>query len=273
MTGAHAAGPEVDAAMAEQRVCAVIPAAGRGTRLGAAVPKIMLEVADGVTVWHLLHRRLRPFTAQVHVVVSPAGRVPFRALVAGEEAVSVSVQEEPRGMGDAIFGCAGHWSGFDPVLVVWGDQVNLSARTVRRVVQAHRDANAGGHGLTVPLVSQPEPYVEYEFDAGSLVRVRQSREGDRCRPGGLSDVGVFCLSTRGLVAAWHGYLAGAENGGATGEVNFLPFLPYLSQELGWPVTVVPVDDPAEASGINTVAELEFARRRLAQSTAAAPPPG
>jgi bifunctional UDP-N-acetylglucosamine pyrophosphorylase/glucosamine-1-phosphate N-acetyltransferase len=92
------------------------------------------------------------------------------------------------------------------------------------------------------------------------VRVRASREGDQCRPGGLSDVGVFCLSTAGLLSAWTGYRSDAVPGTATGEVNFLPFLPYLSQGHGWPVTIVPVADPAEARGINTSSDLEFARQ-------------
>lgn len=57
-----------------ERVCAVIPAAGRGTRLGSGIPKIMIEIAGGVTVWHLLYRRLRPRSEHVHVVVSPKAR-------------------------------------------------------------------------------------------------------------------------------------------------------------------------------------------------------
>ncbi|MEV4100326.1 NTP transferase domain-containing protein [Nonomuraea sp. NPDC049649] len=243
--------------MSDQRVCAVIPAAGSGTRLGLGIPKILVEVADGVTVWHLLHRRLSPWVEHVHVVVSPAGELPFRRLAAAEierGAVSVSVQERPKGMGDAIFGAAAHWEGYDRILVVWGDQVNLSSETVRQVVHA-RSA-----GLTLPLVPMPDPYVEYELDGPVLTGVRMSREGDLCRPGGLSDVGVFCLGTDALPEAWEGYLAGAEPGAATGEVNFLPFLPYLSRVRGRPVTVVPVSDPDEARGINTPDDLDFARR-------------
>jgi bifunctional UDP-N-acetylglucosamine pyrophosphorylase / glucosamine-1-phosphate N-acetyltransferase len=253
--------------MSEQRVCAVIPAAGRGSRLGLAIPKIMLQLADGVTVWQLLHRRMHPWVAHVHVVVSPAGEAPFRRLAVGEiqgGGVSVSVQDQPTGMGDAIFGAARHWGNYDAVLVVWGDQANLSPLTVRRTVQHH--ARAGVPGLTLPLVPTPDPYVEYEYEPASarLRRVRQSREGDECRPGGLSDVGVFCLSTEGLAAAWHRFRAGAEPGAATSEVNFLPFLPYLSQVHGWPVTVVPVTDPREAQGINTPGDLDFARQAYRQ---------
>ena len=218
----------------------------------------MLEIADGVTVWDLLYRRLRPYVDHIHVVVSPAGEGGFRSLAAerisaGE--VSVSVQETPTGMGGAIFGAAPHWEGYDAILVVWGDQANLSPVTVRRVVDAHP-----GDGLTIPLVAMPDPYVEYELDGPRLIRVRQSREGDECRPGGLSDVGVFCLGTQGLRAAWIAYLAEAAPGAVTGEVNFLPFLPHLSLAGGWPVHPVTVEDPAEARGINTEDDLEFARR-------------
>lgn len=249
---------------AARRVCAVIPAAGRGTRLGLDTPKIALEIADRVTVWHLLHRRLRPWVAHLHVITSPTGETPFRRLAADgieQGSVSVSVQDEPRGMGDAIFGAARHWQAYDSMLVVWGDQVNVSAATVSRVVAEHlRTTSPARSGLTIPLVPMPDPYVEYELTAAGLVRVRMSREGDRCRPGGLSDVGVFCLSTDGLRPAWASYLATAGRGAATGEVNFLPFLPYLSQALGWPVTVVPVTDPDEARGINTRDDLEYARQ-------------
>jgi bifunctional UDP-N-acetylglucosamine pyrophosphorylase/glucosamine-1-phosphate N-acetyltransferase len=257
--------------MAEQRVCAVIPAAGRGTRIGLGVPKITIELADGVTVWHVLHERLRRWADHVHVVVSPDGEPLFRALAAADLAtgdVSMSVQAQPDGMGDAIFGASQHWDRYDAVVVVWGDQAGLSADTVRRVVTAHRDAvvEPGGHGggLTVPLVPMPEPYVEYEVsgEPPRLLRVRQSREGDECRPGGLSDVGVFCLSTDGLTEAWLGYLGGAVSGASTGEVNFLPFLPYLSGDRGWRLTVVPVIDVGEARGINTPDDLDAARRAL-----------
>ncbi|MEW9534453.1 NTP transferase domain-containing protein [Microbispora sp. NPDC049125] len=260
-----------------ERVCAVIPAAGRGTRLGFGIPKIMVEIADGVTVWHLLHRRLRPQVGHVHVVMSPEGEAPFRELAAPEiatGAVSVSVQDEPTGMGGAIFGAAPHWEPYDAILVVWGDQANLSPATVRRVVAAHREA-----GLTIPLVPMADPYVEYEIAGPTLAAVRQSREGDECRPGGLSDVGVFCLGTDGLLEAWTRYLGEAAPGAVTGEVNFLPFLPYLSRDAGRPLTVVPVDDPDEARGVNTQADLDFARQAFLRDTEAgglgryAGPPG
>ncbi|MFG2002817.1 NTP transferase domain-containing protein [Spirillospora sp. NPDC048911] len=247
----------------------MIPAAGHGTRLGGTVPKVMLEIADGVTVWHLLYRRLRPWVDHVHVIVSPTGEPPFRRLVdTGMETgeiergtVSVSVQEKPTGMGDAIFGAAEIWESYDGILVVWGDQANLSSATVGEVVRVQSQVSVGAV-LAVPLVPMPDPYVQYDLEAGALRRVRMSREGDRCRPGGLSDVGVFCLSTSsgGLRRAWERYLDEATPGAVTGEINFLPFLPYLVRAHGWETRVVPVADPDEARGINTRDDLEFAQR-------------
>lgn len=248
--------------MSGRTVCAVIPAAGKGSRLGLDVPKILVPVSGDRTVWHLLHERLSVWCDHIQVVVAPAAYDRFAAVVAADPRfrdVSVSVQEHPVGMGDAIFGSRPHWSSFDTIVVVWGDQVNLSASTVQRVLSTHGGVDQSR--CTLPLVRDPRPYVEYRFASdGALVEVLQSREGAVCRPDGLADVGVFCLSTAGLAAAWCGYVAEQEVGRATGEVNFLPFLPYLSTVCGWPVRVVPVDDPVEARGINTPEDLDFARR-------------
>ncbi|MFJ2369554.1 NTP transferase domain-containing protein [Microbacterium sp. NPDC087665] len=244
----------------------MVPAAGRGTRLGADLPKILVPVARGHRVWHLLHESLSTVADHVHVVLSPDGETLFRDLAMSEIAsglVSTGVQPIPIGMGDAVFRDAESWSADDDILVVWGDQVNLRATTLVRTVEAHRDGT--GPRLTMPVVRPAAPYVEYVFHDSSLVAVKQSREGDSCRPGGISDVGAFLLTAEGLKEAWQTYLdriRDDELGQLTGEVNFLPFLAYLSRDLGWAVTTVEAVDQVEARGVNTPEDLEFARRSL-----------
>ena len=232
------------------RVCAVIPAAGRGSRLGIGGPKILASVSESETIWSVLHAKLAPLVDHVHLVLSPDGAAAFPPLPPN---VSYSIQPEPLGMGDAIFGARAAWSGFDAILVVWGDQVFVSTGTLRRALDALISPQ---HQAVLPVTRMARPYVEYLFEGGKLTDVLQTREGDETAPNGFSDVGTFLLVTRGLIEAWDGYQVQALRGGATGEINFLPFLPFLSAQ-GWTVTPLEVADATEARGINTQEDLSF----------------
>lgn len=250
-----------------RRFCAVIPAAGRGSRLGAAGPKLLVPVDGGRTIWDLLQELLEGQADRVHVVLSPSGAPAFEARLRGRGArrgrVTWSVQAQPRGMGDAVFGAWRAWREYENVLVLWGDQALLSKGTLRAVVEAQRAAPAPA--LTLPLVRSAEPYVEYRFDAaGRLAEILQSREGDECRPGGWADVGLFALSTRGLRRAWREHLRARQPGRRTGELNFLPFLAYLARGRRWRVARVEVGDPDESLGVNTPEDLERLRSILSR---------
>ncbi|MHB8419587.1 MAG: NTP transferase domain-containing protein [Myxococcales bacterium] len=257
-----------------RRACFVVPAAGRGSRLGGSGPKILTRVAPGHTIWSLLRQRMSGVADHVHLVLSPEGKAAFEAEAALEEAgsaggraeaegrgiradagISLSVQPAPRGMGDAIFGAREHWAGYDDILVLWGDQLGISRGTLKQVAAAQ-----SAPGVTLPLVRVERPYVQYQFDErGALSRVLQSREGDVCEPAGLSDVGLFGLSTAGLADAWAEFERLGTVGAKTGEANFLPFLSFLSTARSWPVRRVAVADAGEARGVNTPEDLAFFR--------------
>lgn len=232
------------------RICAVIPAAGRGTRLGSGLPKLLTPLTATQTIWSILHTKLSPLVDHIHLVLSPDGVAAFSDLPAN---VSYSIQPSPVGMGDAIFRSHETWSGFDAILIVWGDQVFVSTDTLARAIFALGDAP---HSGVLPVTAMAKPYVEYVWNGDCLSAVRQSREGDACTPNGLSDVGTFLLSTHGLKAAWEKYLAQAPRGGHTGEINFLPFLPFLAAH-GWAIEPMTVADATEARGINTKDDLAF----------------
>jgi len=243
-------------------VCAVIPAAGVGSRLAIGIPKILAPLSSRETVWSVLRHKLVAVVDHVHLVVSPAGEPLVRAAVGDDQRsgrVSLSIQPEPIGMGDAIFRASSVWAKADAILVVWGDQVFVSHETLTRSLDAH-----GGKPRTIalPLAEMPNPYVEYVFaHDGRLTTVKQAREGDVCSPFGLADVGTFVLSVPDLVPEWRAYTEQGACGARTREINFLPFLGYLSQR-GWSVCPVPVSDPTEARGINTPDDLAFFQNRF-----------
>jgi bifunctional UDP-N-acetylglucosamine pyrophosphorylase/glucosamine-1-phosphate N-acetyltransferase len=231
-------------------ICALIPAAGRGTRLSTDLPKIVAPLTAHDTIWSILYGKLNPLVDHIHLVLSPDGA---RQLPIPPANVTVGIQPQPIGMGDAIFCGFDVWSKYDAVLVVWGDQVFVSGDTLRRTIAAldHSQNHA-----VLPVTRMGTPYVEYVFDGPRLTKVLQTREGDTTAPDGYSDVGTFLLTTQGLKPAWQDYLKAAPRGGCTGEVNFLPFLPFLSA-LGWTITPLGVADATEARGINTKEDLAF----------------
>ncbi len=140
--------------------------------------------------------------------------------------------------------------------MVWGDQVFVSADTLTRAIAALDNPR---HQAVLPVTRMATPYVEYVFEDERLTRVLQSREGDTTTPNGFSDVGTFLLTADGLQPAWQAYLQTAPRGSTTGEINFLPFLPFLSAQ-GWRIQPLEVADATEARGINTPDDLDFFRK-------------
>ena len=234
------------------RICAVIPAAGHGTRLRGDLPKILTPLTETQTIWSILQQKLSPLVDHIHLVLSPQGEKQFASLPAN---VSHSVQPAPTGMGDAIFRGHAIWSNYDAILIVWGDQVFVSSDTLRRAIAA---LTASRRQAVLPVTRMAIPYVEYAFDGDRLICVLQTREGDVTTPNGYSDVGTFLLATDGLKQHWENYLVAAPHGRQTGEINFLPFLPFLSAQ-GWTVRPLEVADVTEARGINTPDDLAFFR--------------
>lgn len=144
------------------RVCAVIPAAGRGTRLGIGGPKILAPLSEAETVWSVLHAKLAPLVDHIHLVLSPDGAAAFPPL---PPRVSHSIQPQPLGMGDAIFGAAAAWDGFDAILIVWGDQVFVSTQTLRRALDALVSPQ---RQAVLPVTRMAKPYVEYLFEGPQI---------------------------------------------------------------------------------------------------------
>jgi bifunctional UDP-N-acetylglucosamine pyrophosphorylase/glucosamine-1-phosphate N-acetyltransferase len=238
--------------------CAVIPAAGRGTRLGLDIPKLLAPVGEDATIWSVLREKLFSAAERIHLVVAPQWASTFESLLANDpqrQNLSVSVQQEPRGMGDAIFGSYDHWAKAANVFVVWGDQIHISTSTLQRALSHHHESS--GRHCTIPTLVLDKPYVQYCFDEQDrLTAIRETREGAVCDPRGFSDVGTFLLDVDGLRDDWDLYRRERNAGAVTGEINFLPFLPYLAKH-GWQVSRIAVEDPVEARGINSLEDLKF----------------
>ncbi len=233
------------------RACwtAVIPAAGRGTRLGFSRPKILYPLR-GRPILDWLLDFLVPNCASLVFVLSPEG--------AGEVAAAlerripghfaVVIQETPTGMGDAV-ALALPQVKTRHAAVVWGDQVALRRESVETCMRLHQGPLQPS--VTCPTVLRANPYIHFDRDAaGRLVGLRQAREGDVMPELGESDTGFFCLETaalRGLIERLRAESGGT--GSVTREFNLLPVIPLAARR---EVVLTPrVMRLEETVGVNT----------------------
>jgi bifunctional UDP-N-acetylglucosamine pyrophosphorylase/glucosamine-1-phosphate N-acetyltransferase len=239
----------------------VIPAAGTGSRLGAALPKLLVAVNGRPMVQHLLDL-YSPFADRAVVVVSPAAKtLVSEALAGAAPPVSLAVQPEATGMLDAILIARAQLESERPsrVLITWCDQVAIARRTVEAVVAAA--AAEPEPALVLPTCRRETPYVHLQRDpAGRIVGVLHRREGDDMPARGETDAGVFDLSAQAFFDWLPQYADAPEIGARTGERNFVPFVAWAAAR--GTVVAVPCGNPEEAVGINTPEELAMLEAHL-----------
>ncbi len=251
------------------KILGVVPAAGRGSRLGMGRPKALIPLGSGVCVLDRICGAMRAVADDTVVVISPGFlEDPDAKQVLTRNRLSTVVQEKPSGMLNAISLTESMWKTFDAVMIIWGDQVNIRQSTLiaARATYAAAIETSGGSVCVIPTAWVENPYVQYDFThEGDLLAIKESREGDECDTHGKSDVGTFLMSTDGLnEAIRHGQKI-LEPSLVTGEVNFLPLLRSLP-DLGWCVSESASALPIESIGVNTAEELASARAEFLNSS-------
>lgn len=244
----------------------IIPAAGLGTRLRSSLPKVLVPVA-GVPMIDWLLDLYRHAVDRVVVVVNPGAALAVRKHLqqrTNVPPIDVVEQISPTGMLDAILlGLpAAERSNSSSIWVTWCDQVAVHPKTIERLAER---TTGRSPALVVPTVISAEPYIHLERDeARRFVRVLHRREGDEMPPIGESDMGVFALSGQAFRVWLPQYAGDVETGRATGERNFLPFIPWVSARAE--VESFLAEDPMEAIGINTPDDLARVERYLTRTT-------
>lgn len=240
----------------------IVPAAGRGSRLGVQAPKALVRVAGRSMLEHLLHRH-GPFVDRLIVVVAPSAIDLFSSFVAEHSAaIDLVVQPRPTGMLDAITMASQLVSAHRParIAVTWCDQIAVTSATVERL--SRHAMSSGAAALVFPTLTVDHPYIHFDRDEGGrIVGVRQRREGDRMPDRGETDMGLFDLSLDAYLRDLSVFADDAQASSGTGERNFLPFIPWLAARTV--VETIPGAAAIETVGINTPEELAAVEAHLA----------
>jgi bifunctional UDP-N-acetylglucosamine pyrophosphorylase / glucosamine-1-phosphate N-acetyltransferase len=157
--------------MAQRKTAAVIRAAGKGTRMKSALPKVMHPLAGCPMIRHLLASVSAAKLDRAVVVVGPEMESVAKA-VAPAPAV---VQKDRLGTGHAVLCAKDALKGFGgDALVLYGDTPLLTPETLRRVMAARRKgaavvvlgfepADPGAYGrLVLGAKGDLEAIVEYK---------------------------------------------------------------------------------------------------------------
>ena len=132
--------------MAERTCLAIVLAAGEGTRMRSARPKVLHEIAGQSLLAHVLAAVRQAGGSATAVVVGPDAAAVSAEARRCEPGAEAFVQTERRGTAHAVLAAADALArGADDILVIFGDTPLIRPQTLRRM----REALAKGAAIAV----------------------------------------------------------------------------------------------------------------------------
>jgi len=241
-------------------IAVVVLAAGAGTRMKSALPKVLHPLANRPMLRHVLANVMALKPARIVGVVAPGARDVMAAFAPH----ATVVQKKPLGTGNAAKAALGALRGHTgPVLVVFGDAPLVTSASLKRLLSACAKERAAV-GVLGFVAGDPSPYGRLIVHRGMLEKIVESKDADEIeRTVDFCNSGVMCLDGR-LIA---GLLAGIKNKNAKREF-YLTDAVALARAAGHKAIAVEGEE-AEFQGINSRAELAVAERALQQRLRAA----
>jgi bifunctional UDP-N-acetylglucosamine pyrophosphorylase/glucosamine-1-phosphate N-acetyltransferase len=244
-----------------QDVCAVVIAAGQGTRMRSDLPKILHPLGGLPMAGHILEVCRRLGVKRTLVVIGHQAERVREALAAYP--VEFALQEEQRGTAHAVLQTEAALQGFaGDVLVVNGDVPLLSDALVRRLLATHAESRALATAITTRL-ADPAGYGRVLRDARGAFRgiVEEVEATPAQRRVKEINAGIYCFKAPRLFDALHKVRPSS----VKGEL-YLPEVLAILLKARARIATVLADDSREVLGINTRGELADAygilRRRV-----------
>jgi len=240
----------------------VIPAAGKGTRLGYNLPKILYPILGESILYHLVGL-FQKYCSHFIVVASPEGSQKIQKELescCNSNDFRIVIQEEPKGMAHAVWQ-ARNATKTPHTVVVWGDQICLRDETISSTLTYHQSNSA--NVLTFPTVIKRDPYIHFQRDdEGKILKVLQKREKEINMEVGENDCGFFTFSTESLFSVLkNGLKSPVSLGTHTKEVNLLQLFPQFEVRNN-EVNTLRIAHEDETLGINTAEEAQTAESVL-----------
>ena len=236
----------------------IILAAGKGTRMRSAIPKVLHKLAGKPLLEHVVATARNLSPTKIHVVVGH-GSEQVSAAVSGDD-VTCHKQQNQLGTGHAVAQALPQCDPASNVSILFGDVPLMSAKTLQNLLASTTDApsvlaahipDPTGYGRVIRDAHQRFVEIVEEKDASEEQRaVQEVNTGVIAAPASL-------LTT---------LLSRVNNQNAQAEY-YLPDVLGIAREDGMTVNVVVSKDPAEILGVNNRLQLEELERILQQRLA------
>ena len=250
---------------ADNRVAAVvIMAAGSGTRMKSAIPKVLHRIAGKSMVALAIDTADALSPDRLVVVVGHQRELVTEHLAEIAPHVTIAVQERPLGTGDAVrAGMAALPEITGEVVVTSGDVPLLAPETLLDLVEAHRN---GGNAVTVLTAVVPDPtgYGRIVRDGDEIARIVEHADAS-AEELAIAEInaGIYVFDAGALAEG----LAALQASNAQGELYLTDVVAH-ARAAGRRVAARVLDDYLQTEGVNDRAQLaergaELNRRILA----------
>ncbi len=233
---------------------AIILAAGQGTRMKSALPKVLQPVGGKPMLVHVLETAAAAGVTTSHVVLGHSAE-PVRAALAKwlSEVPRIAIQAQQLGTGHAVQQALPDVPDDAIAMILYGDVPLVSAETLRHLIDAVHD------GLALVTVNLPNPrgYGRIIRDqAGRVVHIVEESDAT------AEQKQIHEINT-GLIAApaarLRHWLSQVRNDNAKGEY-YLTDIVNLAVRDAVRVTTVAAASPREVEGVNDPLQLARAER-------------
>ena len=239
---------------------AVILAAGQGTRMRSALPKVLHPLLGRPMVWYALETAQKVIGTKPVMVIGH-GAEQIRQVVG--EAAQFVLQETQLGTGHAVLQTEPLLKGSSAlVIVTYADMPLLREQTLKRLVEAHQ-ANPGAAITMLTLVDeQARGFGRVLRNAAGYVEavIEEAEATPEQRLIDELNAGVYCFTASWLWPALRRIPLSSK-----GEF-YLTDLVGIAAADGLPVQAISTEEPGEALGINNRVHLAEAEAVLRQRT-------
>ena len=238
----------------------VILAAGQGTRMKSALPKVLHRLSGQTLIERVLRTASALSPATTTVVVGHKADV-VRGYLSSWPDVRIVVQEPQRGTAHALQQTESVLSGrTGTVAMLSGDVPLLSTATLRRLTEIHRGAKAAATVVTA-TVERPYGYGRIVRTNGRIARIVEERDASPVQRQ-IREIngGIYAFDLPPLFDA----LRGIASQNVQGE-HYLTDLIAIYRRRKLPVETLMVANPDEIRGINSRTELAEVSRIVRQN--------